>query len=29
MPFFQGCDFSLGLTAEYASSYEGAHPMLP
>ena len=27
MPFLQGYDFSSGLTAEYASSYEGAHPL--
>ena len=29
MPFLQGYGFYLGLTAGYASSYEGAHPMLP
>ena len=29
MPFFQGYDFSLGFSAGYASSYEGAHLMLP
>ena len=28
-PFFQGYGFYLGLTAGYASSNEGAHPMLP
>ena len=27
--FFQGYGFYLGLTAGYACSYEGAHPMLP
>ena len=26
---FLGYDFSMDLTAEYASSVEGAHPMLP